>query len=530
MSKNITFFILMLTAAILTYILNPSLAAVVELVTSERLPRDFVRMMRQSDLVAFAGAAGLFGVLFLLVYLVFPVTYVWYHIRSARRIVGELPLAHNPAKRTDKKKFLDRLQGLGFIYELAEKYSPYLIQEPEQEVKAEALKSVRILKKGPARNKEDKIVIAPVRATAPAEVIFNRDNLVRANLILDFFTVFARLLIGAGVIFLGLSLVDYSLLPERQNIDLLTALQPGMTALLICLIAGLLVAGGSRSAMMILTQNVKSLAFEINVLFHQNDWQQDMAAMAESLSGDALFAQFKGVLQKSLEPPMAEISSAVKALAVEQEKKLDGLLSNTLAYFTRDIEQRSAAEAKALNEALKSAADTADQMQKQFSEANTLFSKQMTKQSTAIARHLTDMQKALDSGEKKNRKEMDKMISSLVDEVEAAYKNFGGFVESNLKSLETKQAALDTAVSDRESILKDLHSSAKDLGTISNASARLLEKFNALASEMDVVLTRIQESGIHGANGDAEKRDKLKLALLNLKKATSDKTRELPDM
>lgn len=125
----------------------------------------------------------------------------------------------------------------------------------------------------------------------------------------------------------------------------------------------------------------------------------------------------------------------------------------------------------------------------------------MDKQAKAIAKHLTDMQKILKNSEKTTQTGANKIISAIASEVDNTYSRLGKFMESGLARIDAKQEALETAVNDKDSILKDLHNTAKDLGTISNASGRLLEKFNALAKEMDGILTTIQTTGAIGLGG-----------------------------
>lgn len=530
MSRNLTFFILGLTAAILTYFFSSSLSTIVEMVISEKLPKDFIRLLQNSDLVAFAGSASMFGLLFTLLYLFFPVAYVWYQINAARDVVSELPLASNPVKRTDKKTFLSRLKGIGFIGKLSDLYGKYLIQGAEQEVKEEVLKNTRLLKKKVKETEKKKMIIAPVRATAPAEVIFNSANLINENLLLGFFRIFARILMGIAIISLGISVISFSLTSGEVEMSLFDAIQPGMVALIYGLVAAVIIAGLINIVSLILSQNVRSLAMKINGLFHQNEWQQDMDRVADSLTHDPLSAQLEKILQNALEKPMLEISAAVKGLAENQEQKLDQILSGTLASFSDTMEHKLTADIATLNKSLKEAASVSAQMRKHYADKNAEFSKLMDKQATAIAKHLVDMQKVLKNSERTTQRGTTNLVKSLSSGLEETYGNLGVFVQESLKKIEDKQAALDAAVNNKDSILQDLHNTAKDLGTISNASGRLLEKFSRLSADLDKVLTNIQESGVTQNNGGADRRDKLKAALTNLKKATQDKVANLPDM
>lgn len=281
---------------------------------------------------------------------------------------------------------------------------------------------------------------------------------------------------------------------------------------------------------LILRQKARSLPRMINGIFHQNAWQQEVSHNHNNLNDMSSTEQLESILQTGLEKPMKEISKAVKSLAQDQESKLDNLLAKTLAGFAANMEKKTASDMTTLGQTLKDTAQAADQMKKHFTEANSQFAKQMEKQTTAISKHLTEMQKVLSASEKDTQKGTEKLMSSVAAEIEGTYNRLGKFIETSLSKLEEKQESLEKAVNDKNSILKDLHNSAKDMGTISNASGMLLERFISLSTELDIVLKNIQENGFDRGAGNNEKREKLKLAMMNLQKANSDRLDKLPDM
>lgn len=528
MSKNFIFIILGLISAVLTYIFSPSLVGLVEWTVTDRLPREFLRLLIASELVAFAGFVSMFGLTFFILYLIFPVSYIWHHIVSAKRLIAALPVVSNPVRRTGKKTFLSELKGLGFIRDLTESYAVYLIEGPEEDVSVQALKNPRLVKK--INNKNEKLKITPVRAAAPAEVIFNGYSMLTDNLQLSFFTIYARALAMVGLICLGLSAVAFLIAPGGQAAAPLSLLQPGMVALLYCLISAVIISVLGRWLDLILSQNVNILARSINGLFYQGEWPQDKDGQAENSTEMAFIKKLDVTLTDNLDKPMKEIAKAMKAISVEQEKKLVDILNKTLRAFSDSLDKKNAGDTAALTKALKESAQAAEAMKKHFSEASGQFSKQMDKQATAIAKHLADMQKILGNNQKAAQQGTGKILSAVTAEVDKTYARLGSFMESSLSKLDEKQTAIETAVDDKDSILKDLHNTAKDLGTISNASGRLLEKFNALAKEMDSVLKIIQENGFDNSPASSEAGDKLKLALLDLRKANRDKTSKLPNM
>lgn len=525
MSKNLTFSILGLLATVLAYIFYPTLPELAKIIIAENLPGEFIRLLGNSDLVTFAGFISLFGLSFFILYLVFPVFYIWYQIYITRRIIATLPLISNVTRRTSKNTFLSQLKGRGYIERLAVSYGPYLIQGPEEEVAADALKNVRSIKKSPKNTKTRKYTISPARATVPADVIFNVDSLVNDHLLLGFFTILARIMIGAGVVCVGISMVSLSLVPATEEIALITALQPGLVAFLYLLSSAVIITGFTHLSDLVLSQNSHRLARMINGLFHQNEWQQDINNL---LISNAATEQFKDILQDCMDRPLKDIARAVKSLTVEQEKKLDNILSITLARFSEHMESKAGTDMANINKALKDTALAAGLMKKQFTDANAQFSKQMDKQITATSKHLTDMQKVLSTSEKTTQKGAEKIVSSLAAEVQGTYGNLASFMETSLIKLDEKHKSLEKASRDKNGILTDLHKSAKDLGTISNASGMLLERFISLSTELDRVLKRIQENGLERSSVNAGKHDKLKLAVLELKKSNKARTGKLP--
>lgn len=530
MSRKVTFFILGLISAVAAYIIYPSLPAFVDLIMTEKVPREYTRILQNSDLVAIAGFTSVFGLSFFLLYLIFPTFFVWYHLRAAQHAIAKLPVITNIMKRTDKKTFFSQMKGLGYIEELAISYGPYLIQGPEEEVSAEILKNARILKRSGKNAKPEKLTISPVKATVPAEVIFNVDNLMADHLLLGFFSIFSRIMIGAGVVCMGLSLISFTIVQGKEGTTLLLTLLPGITAFLYFLTSAIIMAGFSNLADLILRQKARSVPRMINDVFHQNAWQQDINNIQDHLNDMSSTEQLESILTRSLEKPMKEISKAVKALAVDQETKLDNLMAKTLAGFTDTMANKSSSDMTSLSQTLKDTAQAADQMKKHFTEANSQFARQMEKQTTAISKHLTEMQKVLSTSEKTTQKGTEKLMSSVAAEIEGTYDRLGKFMETSLSKLEEKQESLENAVNDKNSILKDLHNSAKDMGIISNASGMLLERFISLSTELDIVLKNIQENGIGRTTGGDGKREKLKLAMMNLQKANSDRLDKLPDM
>lgn len=483
--------------------------------------------LQNNPLVSLAGMLSFFGVIFFTLYLVIPTLYVWFYINLANNRISILPNFSNPISRTDKNKFLATMKELGFIEKNALSYAAYLVQGPEETVPPETLKNMRIIRKASQNKGGEAIVISPVYAKLSAEEFFNRENLVVENLMLGFFHILARIIASMGVICIFLSIMSYASLDTPHETPLISALYPGLWAFLLCLISSLYISGFVHSIELILSQMVNILAKRINGLFGQSNWQQDIHILKQQVMSNSDKENLETVLQNCLDKPMKEIAKAVKALAEEQESKLDKILSDTLSYFISNIDKNLSMDMKSVNQVLKDTANSADQMKKQLIDSGTLFSKHMDKQAGSIAKHLTEMQKILNNSEKASQQATEKLISSFATEVDKTYGQLAKFMETSLKNLADKQTIIEKAESNKDSILRDLHNSAKDLGTISNASGKLLEKFTALSKELDGILSLAQKN----TNvPDTAKRDKLKMAVMELKKNNNDKLGKLPDM
>jgi len=543
MSRNLTFFLLGLISIILTYFFHSLLVTLIGMVITENLSQDYMSLLVKSDLVALANFISFFGLVFFALYLIFPVTYVLYHLIAAKNILKELPLISNPMHNTDKATFLSKFKDFGFISDVVDSYSPYLIQGAEQDVKAETLKNIRVIKKAGLKNARKSYSIAPVKARVSAATYFNEDRLVKDNLLMGFFIFYARIMVAIGTISLGISIVAFSL-KEGQGPLLFSGLQSGGIAFLYCLTTAVIITGIGNIAISLLSQEVKKMARMIDNLFFQSDWQQDLCKIKEQLESHSTVEKFEIIMrdsldktrtsfdksQNSFDKSMIEISKAVTALSVEQESKLDDILSKTLVNFSHNMEKKSETEVKNLNKTLKDMANSAEQMTKNLSGSNIEFSKQMDKQASAIVKHIADMQKVLITSEKATQKSTEKIITTLATEVQSTYVKLGDFMDVSLKKLDEKQKKIEESANDKNSIIGDLNQAAKDLATISNASGQLLEKFTALSTELNLVLLKAQ--GKPGGSHKAleEKRDKIKMAMLDLKKANRDKIDELPDM
>lgn len=530
MSRNLTFFFLGLTAAVVAYIFHPLHGELVGWVITENLSPAFSEMLKSNEIVALASLVSLFGITFVGLYLIFPVFYVWSHINSARNIVGALPLATNLAQRTDKTTFLAKLSGLGLINRLAKAFGDYLTQQAEEDVSGEALKNAPIIRGMSQSPKKQVAKIAPVRASASAEGIFNRDSLVVDNLFFGALNLLARILVAIGVICMGISLVVPSMAAAPLDQPLIITIQPGLVALLYCVTAALIMSAFIHLADMILSQNASSLARGINDLFHQNGWQRDLDDLSGSFGHRDVGAQLENILQSGLNKPMKEITKAVKALSMDQEKKLGSILSKALDFFIGDLDKKLGKDTEILNKALKDAAKSADIMKKQFSDSNVQFTKNMNKQAAVIALHLADMQKILSKSEQTTQKGTDKMITSLSKDLEASQRRLSIFMETSLRKLDNRQKAMDAAATGKDSILNDLQKTAKDMATISNASGTLLDRFHSLSSELMGMVDHIRDAEIARNNGRIAQQGKVKVALEDLKKSNRAKLGDLPDL
>lgn len=526
MSRNVYFILAVIISAVCAYILNPMMLGALETILRQDVPRALL----QSDLVMLSSYVSLMGLSLLVFSFVFPALHVWYYLSSALSRTGELPLACDPLHQTSVKDFLQKLSGLDFIHEKARIYSSHLIQGPEQEVPEEILKEMKVSKI--LIKKTRKFVIAPVRAAQKADFVFASEHMVDQRVFMWFFNVLPALLGGIGGICLMLSFVAFALNPAAGgDIDpMMMGLQAGVVAIAFCLISAIIVTITCHLMGNMLRSGASLLCQRIDNLFHHDSVHEVLAHLMDNVISSDMSDDMALKLDKTISKPLNAMTRATKALAADQEQKLDGLLNKSLARFMVDYEKKLGVEANSLNATLRTSTKAAHDMEKQVQDSAAKFAKQMDQQAISIARHLSDMQKILEKNEKQSKEgfgaDVEKVIGSLKTEMQGNYEKFGKYMDQSLTELSIRQHSLDKAVVNKDNILQDLHKTARDLGMISEASGQLLEKFHRLSEGMETVLKHT--GPMDGKSSDLD-RGKMMDALRGLQKLSKGRTRELPE-
>jgi len=530
--RNVYFILTVIISALCAYFFNPVLLDMLEDIFSKALPRSILK----SDLVHLSGFASLMGLALLVFTFILPALRVWYYLAGALRAIAELPLAHEKLHQTTVKSFLAKLSDLGFIHDLARIYSSHLVQGPDQEISSEVLEEMKVSKILLKNNKNKKFIIAPVRAVQTADFVFNPHQLVDQRIFMWFFNMLPTILAGIGGICLMLSFVDFALNSSvGGGTPMLVGLQAGVVSIALCLISAIIVTIISRLMGDMLRGGAHRLCHDIDNLFHHDSLNELLSHMTDNVDSAAISDDMALKLERTIAKPLNAMTRATKALAAEQEEKLDTILGKTLARFTLDYEKNAGLEADSLNQSLKASAKAAKDMEKHIQDSSVKFSKQLDQQASAIARHLSDMQKILEKAEKKSKdslsSDVEKMVKNLTEEMQDNFEKFGKYMDQSLTELSIRQDKLDHAVVNKDNILQDLHKTARDLGTISEASGQLLEKFSRLSKGMENILEQTGPmQGQTSSMASGMDREKMIDALKDLQKITKNKSRELPKL
>ena len=79
----------------------------------------------------------------------------------------------------------------------------------------------------------------------------------------------------------------------------------------------------------------------------------------------------------------------------------------------------------------------------------------------------------------------EKMLDSLKEEIDQNYKKYGEFIGEHMSRIEETQEVLNGALADKDSLVQGLKKTSQDLGTISEASGKLVDRFAKLSKELD---------------------------------------------
>lgn len=442
---------------VIAYFLTPLLPGMVKGVSSMRLPADFTSMLTHSSLVYFAGFTSFLSLSLFLFLFFFPAAHVWYYLGRAKNILSRLPMACDPVRRTTKKTFLDSLKELDFIHEMSVIYSDYLIQEDGRDVSEEALKELSASRLNSVKGKAAKVTIDPVSATVQASFVFRADQMVDQRLFLWFFSAFPRLIGAIAIVLLSICLAG-ALLTGPEGGSLIEALRPGIVAFSLCLTSALVIGFLCRVIVSGLYHQAADVAQMIDHLFHHDGLRRDIREMLGHNTAQGGMKE----LEKAVSRPITALVKSIDSLSENQEKKLDDLISGTLASFTKEMEKTTGQQAAKLAKTLEDASKVTVEMKKSLEE-----------QSKSHIKHLEDMRALIAQQETETK-------VGLLDKIESLISDLKGEVNK--------------ALTDKNSVLEDLHKSAKDMGTISGASGKIVEKFEKLSKELDGLLKQTHAS------------------------------------
>ncbi|WP_417317492.1 hypothetical protein [Emcibacter sp.] len=521
---RILFFLLtLLVSAVVAYFAVPIIMSLTVFLATEKMPRDFLQMLMTSDLVAVAGYVCVFFMSMVIFAHLLPSLHIWVYLVRAKKRLAQLPLACDKIRQTTVKKFLSSLEGLDFVHELAVIYGGNLEQLPAREVPEEVLKKTKTSRAIARKDKEEKVTVEPVLAAAGAESVFSQAQLVDQRLFLWFMVALPRLLLAVGGLILVINILVLGVFDPALKVNMTTLgdfvaqLQPGLVALAYTTFTALLIYALVTFSIGVLRQNAGEIPVLIDYLFHHNGLHMYLRDMSERMQEDSL----SGEVEKALQRPLNVIGKATKALADDQGARLEAFLSGALSAFEQEMEKNAGKQLSALTISLDKAQKTAEKMEKNFSSTANSFAKQLEQMKDAV-------HKDEKASEQKLTRQTEKILESLKEEIDQNYKKYGEFIGEHMARIEETQAVLNGAMADKDSLVQGLKKTSQDMGTISEASGKLVDRFTKLSKELDTLI-REARSTTSGA-ASASQKDELLEALEKLKKQRESQIGELPSL
>ncbi|WP_321392609.1 hypothetical protein [Emcibacter sp.] len=493
------------------------------ILSTERLPRDFLRLLMSSELVTIASYICVFFMSMVIFAHLLPSFHIWFHLTRAKKRLGQLPLACDRIRQTTVKKFLTALEGLDFVHEFAVIYSEHLDQLPEREVPEELLKKAKINRAITKRGQDEKVTIAPVLASVGAASVFSPEQLVDQRLFLWFVEALPKVLLTVGGLLLLVNILNLPVFDPALNVnmttlgDFISQLQPGLTALVISIFTALLIYTLVTFSTGVLRQNARELPSLIDHLFHHNGWHTVLKEMAEMMRENSLSKD----VEKAIQRPLAAIGKATKALSDDQGSKLEEFLSTAIAAFEKEMEKNAGKQLSALTTSLEKAQKTAEKMEMSFSATATGFAGQLEQMREAVAKEEKQSEQHIVA-------QTEKMLETLKAEIGQNYEKYGEFIGEHMSRIEETQDVLNNALANKDSLVQGLKKTSQDLGTISEASGKLVDRFAKLSKELDSLIREAKNSP-PGSVSSAQKNELLE-ALEKLKKQRLTQIEELPEL
>ncbi|MFC7049538.1 hypothetical protein [Emcibacter nanhaiensis] len=525
MSRILFFLLTLLVSAVVAYFSSTIVASLTVLLSTDRLPRDFLRLVMDSNLVVTASYMCVFFLSMVIFAHLLPSLHIWFHLTRAKKRLGELPLACDKLRQTTVKKFLASLDGLDFIHEFAVIYSERLHQQPPQEVPEELLKKAKLNRAIAKKDKDGKLTIEPVRASAPAASVFSSEQLVDQRLYLWFVEALPKILLAAGGLILSVNLLSLTVFDPALNVNMTTLgdfvaqLQPGLVALVFSAFTALVIYVLVKFSVGILRQNAADLAALVDHLFHHDGWHAELRDMVDMMRDSSLSKD----VEKAIQRPLNAIGKATKALADDQGAKLEEFLSRAIAAFEAEMEKNAGKQLAALTGSLEKAQKTAEKMEKSFSSTAEGFASQLTQMKEAVEREENNSEQRLTA-------QTEKVLESLKEEIDQNYKKYGEFIGEHMSRIEETQEVLNGALADKDSLVQGLKKTSQDLGTISEASGKLVDRFAKLSKELDSLIKDAKNKTSGSGPISSAQKDELLEALDKLKKQRASQIEDLPSL
>lgn len=484
MPRNVYFLLMLVISLVAAYFCAPLMIDLVDMFSTKRLSRAVQVMIKTDSLISVGAFISFAAVIFFVLAFILPAIHVWFYISGAKGKISDLPLACDPVGQTSKKKFLKALKDLDFMTELSVIYSGYLVQMPDREVHEDTLKKVRATKLLAKAKEGEKVTVSPVRARISASTIFTPVELIKQRLFAWFFNPLPAFLVMTGFVLLTICLFQIGII-KNTDASVFATLAPGFLAASALFCTAAVIYFLHRITSGSLTQNADEFCQMTDHLFHHHEYQNDLYDLHQSMGQTDMAKE----VEKSVARPLNAMTKAARTLASDQGEKIEDLLKAVLESFTEKMDQTTTLQIENLGKSLDGAEKAAQAMQKSFE----------TIQDTA------------EKSEQATTKQNEALLMELRDAVAQSHDQLSEVIQGASSQIENQQAEIQKAISSKDSILSDLNKSAKDLGGLSEASAKVIDKFGKVSRELDALLEKIKHTELADAKSSKNSPERKKM-------------------
>ncbi|MAU42117.1 MAG: hypothetical protein CMF31_10915 [Kordiimonas sp.] len=510
-------------SACIAYLIYPMVPALIADIIDTPLSQDMYQTLKKNTLVNAAGHTSLTLLVFSLFAYLLPAFIEAIYIGIAQNRLEDLPPSSSEHRKTSIKEFLHVFSDLGFLYQEAQMYSGYLFQDNEQsavknvEKSANTTKPANILKA--RQHKEGNT--APVYASAPAEIVFGKEQLVIGRLPWWLFSNLSKFLIGLGALLAIFSLTGEVLdaRPAAGTATSILSIEPALLALAFCLSCSIVIFLTCHLTTDFMKAQVQNLCIQIdNLFFHYENDEHLRQLSKQSLSDGETFHNImneqtskitallreerrqsldqtkqaietlSSSLQKAIQPTLKELQNSSKTIATSQQKQTEKALELALQNFTKNMHEHYGQQAREISAILNASAELVHKMEKNLTKSGQELNTQVSKHHKDLNTQFEKTLKNLENAEKKNQtaalQSLDKFVSTLQSELASNSQSTRDALEQNSKVLVDSQKKLTSTLEKSITSLSGFGRVANDIKAITNGSRDAVDSLALLTAHL----------------------------------------------